>query len=220
MITFKTNYNFRAIASTAGNYATQLAEFAANTIAFTTTTEGEGPTLKTSIKRDSFSAELPEISIEAFALVEPNFVQGLINDVVEAAARKKFVDELLPIDLEALTPAFIIESLASQRAAGVSQDQVKAFAKLVVSVLTEAGTKKGTIDIVETMILKKFGKAVLGTYSRFESSFDQLLAKAVMTLEGQSDEVINEHTAVVEMISKNLETFQTAELEDIELDLD
>lgn len=172
------------------------------------------------IKREPFKTTLPVITVAQLMELKPTLVQNIIDDLVKGAVGAEFVDKLKAPDLEVITPAWIVDKLSTSRSAAIPPEQFKEFAKLVDQVLSAAGTKRGTIDILVDLVSKRFSKQVLNSYNRFEEKFGALLEKAITCLEGSSDEVIAHYVPVCEALTDNLDNWRTAQDAVAEQELD
>ena len=219
-----TKFFFRPVKVTAAKFAEIKASFEKTGTEFEeiraeSAVEGQPGKLE-AIKRKPLEAELPTLTVEDYAAIDPKFVQSVLDDQMKSAVQKQFVDELKPIDVAVINAKWIIDSLASQRAAAINADDLKEFAEYVKNTLTAAQTKQGTIDIIVDMVSKRFSKQVLNAYVRFSDSYDALLLKAIGTLEGAPDNVVAGHLPVIEALQANLAAWQEAQNVDVEEELD
>ena len=225
---FKTVFNFRMIKSDHAKFAETKQEITNAGYTFADVQEAvldaagnEVAKKVIGIKRDSLSLELPALTVEEFNAIDPNFVQSALNDLVESVVKKNFVDLYAQVDNNLLTPKFIIDKLASQRASAIPAELYKAFGTFVSASLLASGTKQATIDIITEMVNKKFSDAVLGTYSRFAEQYEALLEKVISTLggEGVDQATLDSFVPVAEALAKNLESWQAVQSASTELDL-
>lgn len=128
-------------------------------------------------QRPDESHDVPAYTIEDFIAVDPAFVKEVIDNLVDAAARKVFVDQFRAVDLEALTvEAVIAANRPAPRQVGVSKEALEAFVTFLTGAFAERQTAKAMANSVLDLVKGKFGTAILAKYNRQLDSIPAVLA--------------------------------------------
>lgn len=220
----KASFVFRLVKATAVKYAETKEAFEANNITFETDID-EATKAIVGIRRSPVVAALPVYTAADFDAINPEFVQGLLNDAVDAVARDKFIDNLLDVDLEHLTVEDIINfASANRRNSALSAELVADVSKYVREALSANGTKPGTINTICEIIEGKFNKRVLTKYRKHENQFEGILRNIEMCYAIELDEennisefagIYDQHSVAIKAFVDNLVAyFKELEIED------
>lgn len=225
-------FTFRSIAVDAkdGRFAKEVAKFEAAGVKFEVTAGPAGtdeagaaiPGEVQSIKRVATQATFRQITVAEMSAVNPAFVQQLLDKQVYDLVKGKFIDECLPIDNAAITPAALIAMNASRREAAISKEQLAAVVKVIVTHLIEKATPQGSQDIILTIVKGKFGKMVLDRFDKHAKQYPDLLAMVISAFTITGDDGVpviaeqhREHEPVLLAFGKNLTTYLESEEEDL-----
>ena len=213
------NYTFRTIsAKDADKFQAAEAEFKEAGVEYDLIKDKvDGEEVVVGIKRKTVAITLPIISVEQFT---PEFIQSLINDQLEQAVRKEFVDNYKDVPVDELTAQFVESALASKRTAAISAEQVEALAKVVSAFLAAKSIPETTIKVIKDMIEGKFGKRVLKSYISLKDQFLSVLSNIELAIQSLPESEQADHMAVLTLFVDNYERFnKEAEETPLELNL-
>lgn len=171
---FKAGFTFRSVKATEAKFAEVLAGFDAAQVPYDVETQpavgedgqalvgdaGQPVLAYKSILRKSFEAELPLVTMEELAQVDPAFVLELAKSLVETTARKMYVDKLLPIGV--VTVADVIrENTPAERESQVSPELLAEFSGIVGKVLASKNASPAQVATYLELIKGKFATKVI-----------------------------------------------------------
>lgn len=172
----KTIYHFRTIKATDERAATLLAAAAAEKCQLEEVKEGE---TVTGYCRKSLELDLPEIPVSSFSA---EFIQGLVNDLVQDYVKKSFVDEFLPVDPAAMTAEKLVAFTAGerkQRGEKISPETYELAATTFAAILQARNVDANTAGVILALCKGKFSAKVLGKYSAIADQVPQILVGLV-----------------------------------------
>lgn len=183
-----TKFDFRSIPATDKKYADTVAAFESAGIKYDVTTEKDPATQEdvvTSIKRASYEAELPVITVVELAEKNPDFVQKIVDGLVKTAASKLYVDKLQPVGEISIEQ--VIEANTPKQRASFSKELKEACASFVADNLRQRQVNDGTITMICELVKGMFTSGVCNKHQRASANFADILAACIGYVAGHEE---------------------------------
>lgn len=166
----------------------------------------DGQNQVVAIRREAVSIDLPVWNVTDFPA---DFIQSKVDLLVMEAAKKKYIDRFLPVDLASFTPAEVVAILesGSDSGSGLSKELVAEVSKLIKTVLLANSAPAGVVDILCGMIEAKFSTKTIKANAAAESQIPQMFGTIGRIYSAQSAELQAAHLPVLEACNANYQKY-------------